>query len=695
MKNGFSIRYLAPALFLVPAFDEGMWTFDNPPTKQLKQNYQFEPTAQWLDHVRLASVRFNDGGSGSFVSPNGLVMTNHHVGLNSIQKLSKEGKDYVKNGFYAATADQELACPDLELNVLESMQDVTKRVLGAVTTGANDKDASEQRKAETAKIEKEESDKTGLRCDVIGLYNGGEYWVYRYKKYKNIKLVFAPEQQIAFYGGDPDNFTYPRYDLDCAFFRVYGDDGKAIQTPHYFRWSEEGAKEGELVFVSGNPGSTGRLQTYAQLEYTRDIQYPTTLRSLARRRALLEKYSAQGEEQARRAKTMLFSIENSLKAVGGYQESLLDTRIMKKKAEDEKTFRALVAKDAKMQKEYGDAWDAIATTRKNLATFSKQVSFSRMQGKAASTALQIVRLVEEVQKPNEKRFPEFRDSSLDSLKFGLFSPAPLYPDLEETLLADGLAETVEQLGNDSAFVKAALRGKTPVEVAKEAISGTKIFDVAFRKQLVEGGSNAVLESTDPLIVLARRIDPTARELRKRIEDEIDAIETVAGEKIAKARFAAYGKTVYPDATFTLRLSFGAVKGYEFGTTKVPYKTTFNGLYDRAASFDFQPPYDLPDRYVSRKSKLAMDTGFNFVCTTDIIGGNSGSPVINRNGEIVGLIFDGNIQSLGNRFVYDEQVARAVAVHSEGIVEAIRKIYEAHGLADELEGRQSAVGGMAR
>jgi hypothetical protein len=665
--------------------DEGMWTFDNPPVRQLKERYGFEPGREWLDHVRLSSVRFNDGGSGSFVSPGGLVLTNHHVARGQLQKVSTPEKDFVKSGFLARTAAEEMKCPDLELNVLMSMEDVTSRVTAAIKPGMSDKQANDARKAAIAAVEKQSLDATGFRSDVVSLYQGGEYWLYRYKKYTDIRLVFAPEVQIAFYGGDPDNFTYPRYDLDMALFRVYEND-KPIRSPAFLKWNPKGAGDGELVFISGHPGSTDRLQTVAQLEMSRDFTYPMYIETIKRQIAVGRAYAARGAEQAREAANLIFGLENSLKAISGEYQGLKDPQLMAKKVKAEEEFRALVAGRPEFSKAYGNAWDEIAAAEKKYRERFKEFSYRRFSGyELPDSALTIVRYVVEVKKPDGERLEEFHEAGLESLRFSLFSPAPVYPGLEEVLLASSLREALEKLGPDDPFVKVALGGRTPEAVAKEVISGTRLGDPAVRKSLVEGGEAAVAASTDPLIVFARRLDPIRREMRKWYEDNIQSVEVANGEKIGKARFAVFGKTTYPDATFTLRLSYGAVKGYPMNGTRAPSRTTFYGLFDRAASFDYQPPFDLPQRYVDRRGSLALETPLDFVSTGDIIGGNSGSPVINRAGEIVGLIFDGNIESLVGRFVYDDATNRAVAVHTAGMTEALRKIYDADIILKELLG----------
>jgi hypothetical protein len=661
--------------------DEGMWTFDNPPLERLAKDHGFEPTPSWFEHVRLACVRF-PGGSGSFVSADGLVLTNHHVGFDAIQKLSTEEADLVKDGFYAPTRDRELRCQDLELVVLESTEDVTARVQGAVGEGATPKEANDQRKAEMARIEKEEKERTGLDCTVVNLYSGGAYHLYRYRKHTDVRLVFAPEAQIAFYGGDPDNFTFPRFDLDCAFFRVYEED-KPYRPKHYFAWSGNGPQEGDLVFVSGNPGSTGRLDTTAKLEYIRDVQYPQTLRRLTGLRSALRAFSARGEEQARRAKDDLFGVENSIKAITGYLSGLQDARIFANKEKAEREFGARIVWDTREGQDYRRALEAIAKARKDVVPTATRFRFSSFSGTLSPIAVDLVRMTAELEKPNEDRLPEYRDSALDSLERRLYSTQPIYLDLEEAMLAEALRQSLAELGPDDPFVKTALGGRTPEEAAAGAIRGTKLVDVEERKRLGAGGTKAIEASTDPTIALARAVDPITRGLRKKIEDELESVETVAGERLAELRFRTYGKSVWPDATFTLRLSYGTVKGYEEDTTLVPWKTTYFGLFERHAAFDGKPPYDLPERWLEKRERLDLSTPLNFVCTADIIGGNSGSPVVNRDAELVGLIFDGNIQSLPNRFVYDDEMARAVAVHSAGILEALRKVYDAGALADEL------------
>ncbi len=673
---------LAPLGASVPV-DEGMWLFDDPPLGILSEKHRFQPTAEWLEHLQLASVRVNDGGSGSFISSEGLVLTNHHVGFEAISELSTAERNLVRDGFYAGTRAEELACPDLELNVLQSIEDVTARVLAAVEEGATEADARTQREAEIAKIEQAESEATGLRCDVIELYRGGRYSLYRFKKYTEVRLVFAPEEQAAFFGGDPDNFTFPRFCLDMCIFRAY-EDGAPAKTPNFLRWNAEGPKKDELVFVSGNPGSTGRLNTLAQLEYMRDEAYPLYLRSMKLRRAALLEYAALGEEQARRARGDLLSIENGIKALTGYHESLATGRSIELKRTAEQEMRSSIQKNAQLAAEAGDAWEAIERAQGEKRKLSKREYCSRIRGsRLFSIARHIVRMVEEKQKPNEERLPEYRESALASLELSLFSDAPIYVDLEEVAIATGLELMRTELGAADPLVRAAFGNVATAEASAKRIAGSRLVDPAFRRQLVEGGSDAVAASTDPVIQLVRAIDPESRSLRREMEDKVKSIEARCGERIARMRFALHGSTVYPDATFTPRLSFGTVQGFETGGYNMPWKTTFHGLYERASAFDGEMPYELSPAFARAAQKIRRDVPYNFVCTADIIGGNSGSPVVNARGELVGLVFDGNIQMLGNRFVYDDSVSRTVAVHAGGMLEAMHAAYGADALAKEI------------
>jgi len=662
--------------------DEGMWTFDNPPLQQLRAKYGFTPTPQWLDHVRLSSVRLNDGGSGSFVSPHGLLLTNHHVARVQLQKNSTPQHDYLRDGFYAATQAEEMKSPDLEINVLESMEDVTARVNQAIAGAKTPEAQFAARRAAIAAIERESQQKTGLRSDVVTLYQGGEYWLYRYKRYTDVRLVFAPEQQIAFFGGDPDNFTYPRYDLDMALYRVY-ENGKPIDSRDYLKWNPKGAEDKELVFVSGNPGSTSRLDTMAQLEYLRDVADPIRIRLFQDRIATLQKYSAEGSDQALQASSEIFFLQNSLKAYQGMYDGLRDKAIMAKKQREETEFRAKVIANPTWKAEYGSAWNDIAEAERKLATRTKEVYYHSMNSLLAGIAADIVQYVAEVKKPDGERLPGFHDSQLESLRFELFSPAPIHPGMEIARITGALQADLAGASPDDPFLQTILHGRTPAEAAAALVNGTKLTDPAVRRKLIDGGESAVAASTDPMIVLARELDPMRRAQIKWMQDNVESVEQRGGELLGKARFAVYGKSTYPDATFTLRLSYGQMLGYPMNGTIAPPKTTFYGLYDRADSFDRKPPFNLPDRYAHAQNSLTLSTPLDFVTTNDIIGGNSGSPVINRAGEIVGLIFDGNIESLVGDFVYDGERNRAVAVDTAAMTEALRKIYHADSLLTEL------------
>ena len=555
-----SAALLASAL-LCPAItaDEGMWTFDNPPIKQLQQKYNFTPTQQWLDHLRLSSVRLNDGGSGSFVSPHGLLLTNHHVALGQLQKNSSAEHDYVRDGFYAATPEEEMKSPDLEVNVLVSTENVTDRVNTAVKGAKTPEEEFSKRKAVIAGIERESTDKTGLRSDVVTLYHGGEYWLYCYKKYTDVRLVFAAEQQTAFYGGDPDNFTYPRYDLDMALFRVY-ENGKPIDSKDYLKWNPKGAGDGELVFVSGNPGGTERLVTYSYLVNLRDNVLANIIELLKSRIAVLKTYAARGPEQSRQSTTQIFGLENSRKVFEGRRDGLQDKNLMEKKRKEDEDFRGKVDANAEWKKDYASAWTMEEEALQKERPRIKEQFFRSTDSQLSMLAVQIVTYVAEIKKPDGERLAGFHDSQLDSLKQRLFSPAPIYPEMEIARMTGALDLDLKELGPDDPFLKAVLDGKSPKDAANYLVSDTKVADPAFRKSLVEGGQAAVDASTDPMIAMARRIDPIRREQIKWFEDNVQSVEQRAGELLGKARFAVYGKNTYPDATFTLRLSYGQVHG---------------------------------------------------------------------------------------------------------------------------------------
>lgn len=665
--------------------DEGMWLLNDPPRQNLQGRYGFDLTDAWLERAMKASVRLNSGGSGGFVSADGLLVTNHHVAADSLQKLSGKGKDLYQSGFYAKDRAGELKCPDLEINVLQSIEDVTGRVNAAVKDA---KDAAAARRAVLSEIEKESLTKTGLRSDVVTLYQGGAYHLYRYKKYTDVRLVFAPEHHIAGFGGDVDNFEYPRHGLDVAFFRAYEND-KPVPCEHFFRWSETGPAENDLVFVTGHPGTTNRLETLAKLHHRRDVTLPYTLNRLRNMEAALTQYGDRGPEQRRQAGTALHSAANSRKAFAGQLQGLLDPKILEQKDRQERQLQGTQpAEVAPRSKDPLTPWQAIEAIQKAYRTFEREHALYETGHAFTSdlftTARHCVRLADELPKKSPDRLREYRDSNLDSLKFGLFSPAPVYKDLERAKLQASLTFLAETLGGDHKLTRLALGDKNPAQRANELVEST-LYDPETRKRLVNE-PKLIADSKDPMIRLARAVDGEARALRKRFETEVEEPERQAYAEIAKIRFATFGKSVAPDATFTLRLAFGVVKGYEVDGEKLPFHTTFASAFERAAAMNNRDPFELPERWVKGKDKLDLATPFNFVSTADTIGGNSGSPVLNRTGELVGINFDRNRHGLVRNFVYTEEQARHIAVHSRAVLEALRKLYAADALASELTGK---------
>jgi peptidase S46-like protein len=671
--------------------DEGMWLFNQPPREILRERYQFEPADAWLEHLQKSSVRI--GASGSFVSEDGLLISNHHVGGSSLEKLSTKEKNYLRGGFYARTPADELKCQDLEINVLQNIEDVSARVNAAVPAGADAAAAFAARRKVIAEIEKESLDKTGLRSDVVTLWQGGTYHLYRYKRYTDVRIVFAPEQQIAFFGGDPDNFEFPRYDFDICVFRAY-ENGKPAKTKDYLKFSPTGPRDGELVFVSGHPGGTSRLLTMAELDDLRDRGLPQRLALLKREEVLLGNWSARREENARRAKEYFFGVQNSRKALDGRLAGLLDPQLMGAKMKAEADFKAQLAGKPEFSGAL-EAYDKIASATKILASQSiPEALLERGQGFNSACfqyARTLVRAGDEQPKPNGDRLREYSDANRVSLELNLFSTQPIYPDLEILTLSDSLTFFATQFGGDDALVQKVLAGKSPHERAVDLINGTKMRDADFRKKLYEGGANAIASANDPMIELARLIDPESRALRK-VSDEQSEIKQQAHAAIARAANALLGTggSRYPDATGTLRLSFGTVKGYEEDGQPVAPFTTFAGLYARAKEMKERPPFDLPASWEKGRARLNLKTPYNFVSTADIIGGNSGSPVVNRAGEFVGIIFDGNLQSLPLDYAYEDKQARAISVDSAAILEGLDKIYHAKELVRELrDSRMSA------
>ena len=658
--------------------DEGMWLFNDLPVELLKERYGFEPSKEWAEHLMKSSVRFNVGGSASFISSTGLVLTNHHVGSDTLFKLSTPERNIMEVGFLAKTPDQELKAPDLELNQLVNIKDVTDVVKASVTDGMSTEQAVAARRAIIAKIEKEALDESGLKSTVTTLYGGGRYHLYQYKKYTDVRLVWAPETASAFFGGDADNFEYPRYCLDATIFRVY-EDGKPAKIEHFLKWSANGPEENEVAFVSGNPGRTSRIFTMDALKYQRDLNLPYIMASLRRQEILLQQYALRGKENARRARDELFGVQNSRKARLGMLAGLQDPQVLADKAAAEAKLREIIAADPKL-KPLGSAWDTIAeTTKKRASLLGKGVAIN---SQLYNIALELVQMAEEDQKPSGERLPEFSDAGRESLLQQLYSEAPIYTDLDQTLLADSIAKTLEQRGFDDPVCQKILAGKSPADRAAELISGTELLSVEARRKIAAGGIQAINDSKDPMILLAKIVNPPIRRIRS-ITDQLDEQDKQAYALIAEAKFATQGTSAYPDATFTLRLAFGPVKGYEQDGQQIPAWTNVGGAFEHEKNHEGQADYKLPESWKKAESKLSKTTPFNFVSTADIIGGNSGSPVVNKAGELVGLIFDGNVQSLSGNYVYTDKQARSVSVHSSAIREALQVVYEADNIVKEL------------
>ncbi|MBI4581348.1 MAG: S46 family peptidase [Planctomycetes bacterium] len=661
-----------------------MWLLNNPPDKLLQERYGFEPTPGWLEHLQKSCVRI--GASGSLVSGDGLLLTNHHVGSDQLFKLSTAERDLLAEGFYARTRGEELKCPDLEVRVLWSIEDVTERINAAATPEMSPADAYTARRKAMTRVEQESKDATGLECEVVTLYHGARYHLYRYKSYKDVRLVMAPEKTAAFFGGDTDNFEYPRFDLDFCFFRVY-EDGRPLHPEHYLRCSQAGAADGELAFVLGHPGRTRRLLTVEHLKFLRDVEVPTFLRYLWRREVQLATFCNRGPENARIGEDSFFSVQNSRKARTGVLAGLLDPELFRRKGEEERRLQAAPTSPGDSATQPADPWADIATAVKTEQEFHVryQLVGRTFGSELYSIARDLVRLAEELPKASPDRLREYRDSELDSLYLQLYSPAPIYEALETNAVASGLSNLAETFGAGDPTAVTALGGLPPAERAEQLVRGCTLQDVETRKRLVKEGRPAIESSTDPMIQFARAMDPEARALRKRFEDEVEGVQRAAYARIGAARFAAYGESVYPDATGTLRLAFGPIKGYTEAGRTVPAFTTLEGMYDRWKERRGQPGFELPQRWVDLKSKLDLSVQLNFVLKADIIGGNSGSPVVNAKGEIVGLIFDGNLQSLIWDIAYDDVQGRALAVDIRAIIEALRKVYNAGALTDELVG----------
>lgn len=676
---------LAAAALVVPAFaDEGMWLINRPPSEHLKKAYGFEPTPEWLEHVQKSAVRFSTGGSGSIVSAGGLVMTNHHVASDMLAKLSTPQRDLLEVGFHAVEPTEELKCPDLELLVLWSIGDVTERVKGAAE-GLSGAEANTARRRMMSQIEQEAKEASGLHSEVVTLYQGGVYHLYQYRRYTDVRLVFAPEQQAAFFGGDTDNFEFPRWCLDMTFFRIY-EDGEPLRPEHHLRWSANGSNEGDLAFVVGHPGSTRRAYTSDHLAFLRDVEQVQTLNRLWRSEVKLQGFCSASAENNRIGKDMLHGVANGRKARTGRLAGLLDPALMARKAEDERALRAAVDAKPEWKKNWGDAWDQIAAAQKIHEEFYTRRAAIGVSSDLLGKAMTVLRLADELPKPSAERLREYRDSNLESVYLDLYSPAPIYDGFEVFRLESGLSYMAETLGATDPLVVAALAGKSPRARAEELVAGTRLGEVEFRRSLAEGGTAAVAGANDPMIELARTLDGESRALRKRFEDEVESRQREGYAKIAAATFAVKGESVYPDATFTLRLSYGPIEGWQEGGKRIPAYTTFGGIYDRWTERKGAGEFWLPERFIAGRDRVNLSTPYNFVCKADIIGGNSGSPVVDRKGEVIGLIFDGNIHSLPGDMIYDGTLNRAVSVDSRAMIETLRVLYGADRLVEELTAR---------
>jgi hypothetical protein len=658
--------------------DEGMWLFNDLPVELLKERHGFEVTSDWSQHLRLSSVRFNSGGSGSFVSSNGLVLTNHHVAADTLFKLSTPERNIMEQGFLARSNDEELKAPDLELNQLVNISDVTERVNAAVTEAMSIDEATKARRGRMAEIEKEAFDQSGLRSDVVTLFGGAKYHLYQYKKYTDVRLVWAPETKAAFFGGDADNFEYPRYNLDATLMRVY-EDGEPAKIENFLGWSDQPAKAGDLVFVSGHPGRTQRIFTVAAMKYLRDDRLPFMLDLLRRKEILMQQFGLEGAEAQRRARDELFGIQNSRKAYTGMLAGLQDPAVIAEKARREHALLEAVRSNPELQ-ELASAWETVAELQEAQRVSLRKVTSFRSRSYDIAETLNL--MATEDQKPNSDRLREFGEAGRESLMQDLLSEAPIYEDLERVKLADELARLIEWRGGDDVLVADVMHGKGPTDRAADLLSSSTLADVEYRKQLAEGGPAAIDASKDPLLELARLMEPLYRSEREASEQMGEQLRQ-AYAKITEATVAVEGTGTYPDATFTLRLAFGVVKGYAEDGVQISPTTDIAGAYEHAMKHGNDGDHKLPESWMEAKDDVDLSTDLNFVCTADIIGGNSGSPVVNREGKLVGLIFDGNIQSLTSDYIYSDVQGRAVSVAGVGIREALRAVYQAPGLANQL------------
>ncbi|MBD3837386.1 S46 family peptidase [Brevundimonas sp.] len=660
--------------------EEGMWTFDNFPIATVNQTYGTNIDQAWLDRVREAAVRLQ-GCSASLVSGEGLILTNHHCVVGCVQDLSDAQNDYVKNGWMPATREDEKQCPGQTAEILTEITDVTERVQGA-GQGLEGAAFVQARNAESEKIQKEGcGDDPKWTCQVISLYRGGQYKLYKFRKYDDVRLVFAPEFQAAFFGGDPDNFNFPRYALDSGFLRIY-DDGKPVATPNHLTWNPNAPKEGDVTFVAGNPGTTQRLLTVAQLEALRDQQLPISLIQFSELRGRLLEYSTTGEEAKRVAVDPIFGLENTFKVYYGQQGALTDPAFMAKKRQEEADLRQRVAADPELAARIGDPWadlERVAQAQRDLYLPYRQLE-SGPRSQLYSYAKAIVRAAKERAKPAAERRPGYSDADIAALGRRLAQNAPISNDIEQIYMSFWLSKTREYLTVDNPQVKALLGKDSPEQIAERTVSGTRLADPAFRAQALAMTPEQLAASGDAMIQFVLANDDAAQAIRTQWESAVSGPTSRAGEKIAQARFAAYGTNLYPDATFSLRLSYGSVKGWTYqGVTVEPF-THIGGLYERNTGAE---PFNAAEDWLAAEDRVNKDTVYDFVSTNDIIGGNSGSPVINARGEVIGAAFDGNIHSLGGSFGYDGNLNRTVSVSTAAITEALRNVYNQPRLLEEL------------
>jgi hypothetical protein len=668
----------------VATADEGMWTFDHFPSAAVESAYGFAPDAMWLDRVRNSAVRLTNGCSASVVSKDGLVLTNHHCVVDCVQTMSTRDQDFVASGFTTHSRTEEKPCPGMQAEILAKITDVTLEVLSAIKAG-DARDLVKARDAATAAIaDRACRSDAKSRCEVVSLYHGGQYKLYKYRKYSDVRLVFSPEFAVSFFGGDPDNFNFPRFCLDSAFVRLY-EDGKPLKAAPHLRWRRTTPAAGELVFVAGNPGSTSRLETRAQLDMQREWIIPVRQLIRSELRGRLISYMERGAEEKRTANELLFYLENSFKAYYGQERALLNPAFIEQIFRQESELRARVAASPALAAEIGDPWTEIAAAEQRYRDIFLAHDLLEARAGLVSDlygyARTLVRGAAERLKPSAERLRGFADSDLPLLEKELLDARPVYPDLERIGLSLWLTKAREYLTVDNPLVVRLVGKESPDVAAARLAAGSRLADPALRKALWQGGQTAIDVSDDPLIRFVKSADADARAVRRRYELEVDGPVTHAQERIAHARFAIYGDSVYPDATFTLRLSYGSVAGWTERGEPVPPFTSFGGLYARATGTE---PFRLPQRWLDAKPKLDPATALDVSTNNDIIGGNSGSPLIDSAGRVVGAIFDGNIHSLGGDFGFDPKLNRSVAVLTTAIGAALRSVYGVPALADEVE-----------